>query len=173
MCEALQKGLSTVKKALADLERFDLLTRERGGFGKANRIYLRTAILIGEKTAPIEPENEPSDSRDSGAIAAGYMTPSNNIESQYQSDRTDDFSERTAFGRYGNIFLSETEYAQLRLDYPGELDRYIEEMSRYLAAHGRTYKNYEAAVRMWAANDKKQSADHGSTDYSYEGEDSL
>ena len=34
MCAALQKGLSTVKKALADLEHFDLLTRERGGFGK-------------------------------------------------------------------------------------------------------------------------------------------
>ena len=173
MCEALKKGLSTVKKALADLERFDLLTRERGGFGKANRIYLRTAILIGEKPAPIEPENRPSGSRDSGGIAAGFMTPSNNIESQYQSDRADEFSERTAFGRYGNIFLSETEYAQLRSDFPGELDRYIEEMSRYLSAHGRTYKNYEAAVRMWAANDKKQSADHGSTDYSYEGEDSL
>ena len=173
MCEALKKGLSTVKKALADLERVDLLTRERGGFGKANRIYLRTAILIGEKTAPIEPENRPTDSRDSGGIAAGFMTPSNNIESQYQSDRLDEFSERTAFGRYGNIFLSETEYAQLRSDFPGELDRYIEEMSRYLSAHGRTYKNYEAAVRMWAANDKKQSADHGSADYSYEGEDSL
>ena len=34
MCTALQKGLSTVKKALADLEHFDLLTRERGGFEK-------------------------------------------------------------------------------------------------------------------------------------------
>lgn len=90
------------------------------------------------------------------------------IESQYQSDKRDEISERTAFGRYGNIFLSEAEYAQLRLDYPGDLDRYIEEMSRYLSAHGRTYKNYEAAVRMWAANDKKQSADHGSADYSYE-----
>lgn len=173
MCEALQKGLSTVKKALADLEHFDLLTRERGGFGKANRIYLRTAIPLDEKPAPIEPENQPSDSQDSDGIAAGYMTPSNNIESQYQSDRRDEISERTAFGRYGNIFLSEAEYAQLRSDFPGELDRYIEEMSRYLSAHGRTYKNYEAAVRMWAANDKKQSADHGSTDYSYEGEDSL
>ena len=95
------------------------------------------------------------------------------IESQYQSDRKDEIFERTVFGRYGNIFLSEAEYAQLRLDYPGDLDRYIEEMSRYLSAHGRTYKNYEAAVRMWAANDKKQSADHGSADYSYEGEDSL
>ena len=173
MCAALQKGLSTVKKALADLEHFDLLTRERGGFGKANRIYLRTAIPIGEKTTAIEPETRPSDSRDSDATAAENLTSSNIIESQYQSDRRDEISERTAFGRYGNIFLSEAEYAQLRLDYPGDLDRYIEEMSRYLSAHGRTYKNYEAAVRMWAANDKKQSADHGSTDYSYEGEDSL
>lgn len=173
MCGALHKGLSTVKKALYDLERYALLTRERGGFGKANRIYLRTAIPIGDNLAVKEPENRPSDSRDSGDTAAGNVTASNNTELQNQSIRNEDFSERTAYGRYGNIFLSESEYAQLRLDFPCELDRFIEEMSRYLSAHGRSYKNYEAAVRMWAANDKKQSADHGSTDYSYEGEDSL
>ena len=28
-------------------------------------------------------------------------------------------------------------------------------MSRYLAANGRTYQNYAAALRIWAENDKK------------------
>lgn len=44
-----------------------------------------------------------------------------------------------AFGRYKNIFLSETEYAELQAEYPDRLERFIEEMSRYLAASGKTY----------------------------------
>ncbi len=104
MCETLRKGLSTVKKALSDLERAGLLMRERGGFGKANRIYLCTAIPIDEKEAVSEPEIRPPDSPISGCMMGENLPPSNNIESQYQSDRKDDISERTAFGRYGNIF---------------------------------------------------------------------
>ncbi|MBQ3365215.1 MAG: replication initiator protein A, partial [Acidaminococcaceae bacterium] len=48
-------------------------------------------------------------------------------------------------GRYGNIFLSQTEYDELQAEYPDRLERFIEEMSRYLAANGKSYQNY--AVR--------------------------
>ena len=34
-------------------------------------------------------------------------------------------------------------------------DRLIEEMSHYLAASGKAYQNYAAALHRWAANDKK------------------
>ena len=56
---------------------------------------------------------------------------------------------------YQNIFLSEEEYAELKEDYPDRLERFIEEMSRYLAASGKSYQNYAAALRIWAGNDKK------------------
>ena len=60
------------------------------------------------------------------------------------------------YGRYGNIFLSQTEYDELQAEYPDRLERFIEEMSRYLAANGKSYQNYAAALRIWAGNDKKE-----------------
>ena len=60
-------------------------------------------------------------------------------------------------GDMGNIFLSQTEYDELQAEYPDRLERFIEEMSRYLAANGKSYQNYAAALRIWAGNDKKES----------------
>ena len=37
-----------------------------------------------------------------------------------------------------NIFLSQTEYDELQAEYPDRLERFIEEMSRYLAANGKS-----------------------------------
>lgn len=77
------------------------------------------------------------------------------------------------YGRYGNISLSETEYAELQNDFPDRLERLIEEMSRYLAATGKTYQNYAAALRIWADNDKKGTAKTGIPDYSFKEGESL
>ena len=78
-----------------------------------------------------------------------------------------------AFGRYKNIFLSETEYAELQAEYPDRLERFIEEMSRYLAASGKTYSNYAAALRIWADNDKKGALKKGIPGYSFKEGESL
>ena len=78
-----------------------------------------------------------------------------------------------AYGRYKNIFLSETEYTELKEEYPDRLERFIEEMSRYLAASGKTYSNYAAALRIWADNDKKGASKKGIPDYSYKEGESL
>ena len=78
-----------------------------------------------------------------------------------------------AFGRYQNIFLSQTEYDELQAEYPDRLERFIEEMSRYLAASGRSYQNYAAALRIWAGNDKKKAPKKGIPDYSCREGESL
>lgn len=77
------------------------------------------------------------------------------------------------YGRYRNIFLSEAEYAELKEDYPDRLERFIEEMSRYLAASGKSYQNYAAALRIWAENDKKEAPKQGVPDYSFKEGESL
>ena len=80
--------------------------------------------------------------------------------------------QRAAFGRYKNIFLSQEEYEQLCKDYPGRMERLIEEMSSYLAANGKAYQNCEAALRNWATrnatNDKTPSPMLGFQDYTCE-----
>ena len=79
----------------------------------------------------------------------------------------------TAYGRYENIFLSKDEYDELQAEYPDRLERFIEEMSRYLAANGRTYQNYAAALRIWAENDKKAAPKQGIPDYTCKEGESL
>ena len=77
------------------------------------------------------------------------------------------------YGRYQNIFLSQTEYDELQAEYPDRLERFIEEMSRYLAASGKSYQNYAAALRIWAGNDKKGAPKKGIPDYSCKEGESL
>ena len=77
------------------------------------------------------------------------------------------------YGRYQNIFLSQTEYDELQAEYPDRLERFIEEMSRYLAASGKSYQNYAAALRIWAGNDKKEAPKKGIPDYSCKEGESL
>ena len=77
------------------------------------------------------------------------------------------------YGRYGNIFLSQAEYDELQAEYPDRLERFIEEMSRYLAASGKSYQNYAAALRIWAGNDKKGAPKKGIPDYSCKEGESL
>ena len=77
------------------------------------------------------------------------------------------------YGRYRNIFLSETEYAELEAEYPDTLTRFLEELSQYIAATGRDYSNYAAAVRMWADRDKKGKPKKGIPDYSCKEGESL
>ena len=77
------------------------------------------------------------------------------------------------YGRYQNIFLSQTEYDELQAEYPDRLERFIEEMSRYLAANGKSYQNYAAALRIWAGNDKKKAPKKGIPDYSCKEGESL
>ena len=77
------------------------------------------------------------------------------------------------FGRYENVFLTEAEYDQLQSEYPDRLERFIEEMSRYLAANGKSYQNYAAALRIWAGNDKKEAPKKGIPDYSCKEGESL
>ena len=72
-----------------------------------------------------------------------------------------------------NIFLSQTEYDELQAEYPDRLERFIEEMSRYLAANGKSYQNYAAALRIWAGNDKKEAPKKGIPDYSCKEGESL
>ena len=61
-----------------------------------------------------------------------------------------------AFGRYENVFLSDTELAELQADFPTVWQEDIERLSEYMASTGRTYKNHAATIRRWAAEDLRK-----------------
>ena len=74
-----------------------------------------------------------------------------------------------AFGRYSNVFLSDTELADLQADFPTVWQEYIERLSEYMASTGRTYKSHAATIRRWVTKDKKG----GIPDYSCKEGESL
>ena len=78
-----------------------------------------------------------------------------------------DYLAPVSYTHLGNIFLSQTEYDELQAEYPDRLERFIEEMSRYLAARGKSYQNYAAALRIWAGNEKKGAPKKGTVSYTH------
>ena len=166
IAEILDKGSTTIKGALNELDTAGLLERERGGFSAPNRLYVKVPPvpqvqfsdqLMAGSPPLIEPENRPTDGQKTDLMMVGKPSP----------------NQTTINNLNGNIFLSQTEYDELQAEYPDRLERFIEEMSRYLAANGKSYQNYAAALRIWAGNDKKEAPKKGIPDYSCKEGESL
>lgn len=80
----------------------------------------------------------------------------------------------TTYGRYENVFLTESEYAELLRDFPDRLDRLISELSSYMESTGRSYQNHAATIRRWAENDKTKGVPkQGIPDYTCKEGESL
>ena len=182
IAEMLDKGQTAIKAALNELDAAGLLERKRVGFSAANRLYVKLPPLVRisdpmtvGKATLISTENRPADSRKSDLMTVEKPPPNNlTINNLIESQTMGVSGElHKPFGRYENVFLTEAEYDQLQAEYPDRLERFIEEMSRYLAANGRTYQNYAAALRIWAENDKKSTPKQGIPDYTCKEGESL
>lgn len=62
-------------------------------------------------------------------------------------------TEKLKFGEYQNVLLTKDEYERLKIEIDGSLEPLINKMSEYLKAHGKTYKDYSAALKNWARRD--------------------
>ena len=77
-------------------------------------------------------------------------------------------------GRYQNVFLSDTELAELQADFPNLWQEYIERLSEYMASTGKTYKSHAATIRRWAKEDRRKGKGKGGiSDYSCKEGESL
>lgn len=182
IAEILDKSGMTVHNALNELDRAGLLERERRGFSAPSRLYVKMpphikfSLDMTQRKLYITPkENFTDDVKETLDMTSRKLYPNQLTINKLTENQTNGASgeQPAAYGRYKNIFLSETEYAELKAEYPDRLERFIEEMSRYLAASGKTYKSYAAALRIWADNDKKGASKKGIPDYSYKEGESL
>ena len=184
IAEMLDKGCTTIKGALNELDAAGLLERRRTGFSAANRLYVKVPPipvvqfsdqLTDGKPPLIRAGNRPTDSRKTDLMTVGKPSPNQTTINNLTESQTKGVSGEppAPYGRYQNIFLSQTEYDELQAEYPDRLERFIEEMSRYLAANGKSYQNYAAALRIWAGNDKKGAPKKGIPDYSCKEGESL
>ena len=177
--ETLDKGSTAIKSALNELDAAGLLVRERRGFSAPNRLYVKIpqmpVVQFSDHMTAIQPENRPSDSRKSDPHKDGKPTPNQLTINQLKENQRKGVSgeQPAPFGRYKNLFLSESEYAELKGEYPDRLERFIEELSQHIAANGKSYINYAAAIRIWAGRDRKETEKKGIPDYSYKEGESL
>ena len=65
------------------------------------------------------------------------------------------------YGRYKNIFLTDTELSELQTELPDTWDFYINRLSEYMASKGKSYDNHAATIRRWAASDTEKAAVQG------------
>ena len=80
IAEILDKGSTTIKGALNELDMAGLLERERGGFSAPNRLYVKVPRvpqvqfsdqLMAGKPPLIEPENRPTDGQKTDLMMVG------------------------------------------------------------------------------------------------------
>ena len=62
------------------------------------------------------------------------------------------------YGRYKNIFLTDTELEALKNELPEKWSFYVERLSEYMASKGKSYDNHAATIRRWAVSDTEKAA---------------
>jgi len=101
---------------------------------------------------PLEPEQTFPLNRNECSADTGTNVPPSNNNIVINTSNNKSNIRKTAYGYFKNVFLTDEEYSRLSTAFPN-LDKIIEKMSSYLSASGKTYHNYEAAIRSWAANE--------------------
>ena len=177
IANAVDRSPMTVKNALTELEAAGLIERRRCGNGMPNRIYVKQPDsqeidrLMDRKPATRQPENRPSDSRKTDRQMAGKLAPNKISNSNLKNNLSGVSESARILGRYGNVFLTEAEVAELQADFPTVWQEYIERLSEYMASTGKTYKSHAATIRRWAKEDRRKGK--GVSDYSCKEGESL
>ena len=126
LAETMHKSEMSVKTALAVLEKTDLIFRKRQGPGLPNKIY-------------------PSDGQETVSVRERKVSGSNNEKNNNKIKKQGSKADRTAYGKYQNVFLNEKELAQLQKEIPLYRE-YIEKLSGYIRSSGKRYQDHAATI---------------------------
>lgn len=152
MAATLHKSEMTIKTALDTLTEKSLIFRRRQGAGRPNCIYVKIPAVTDRNLTTQGQENCPTDGKK--AICQGERKLStSNKEINNNKGKKQESNAHATFGSYENVLLTTQELAALQADYPDFVER-IEHLSSYMASTGKTYQNYAATIRLWAAKDK-------------------
>ena len=163
IAEMLDKGCTTIKGALNELDAAGLLERRRAGFSCANRLYVKV---------PQIPVVQFSDQLTGGKPSPNQTNINNLIESQTKG--ASEGESPAAYGRYKNVFLSDAELLELEKDFPGKWEYYLDRLSCHIASTGKQYQSHAATIYKWAQEDAaKEKPKKGIPDYSFKEGESL
>ena len=79
-----------------------------------------------------------------------------------------------SYGRYNNVFLSDTALDELKAELPDNWEYYIDRLSCHIASSWRKYKSHAATIFKWAQEDAaKKAPKKGIPDYTCKEGESL
>ena len=164
----LQSSISSVTRALRELEAARLIERRSNGFSKPNQIFLGVPQTVQKCAIEMVKNEQPDCSKVSNTIAQN-CTPNQINKNNLRLNKINRTKE--AYGRYQNVFLEN--YSELKIEI-AELDALIEDLSAYMQSTGKKYADHAATLRSWSARKKKQQKPGtGIPDYTYNEEESL
>ena len=155
MANDLDRSERTVKTALRELENARLITRVRQGWNQANRIFLQIPDRVQVSSRP-EGNICPMDGRESSPCMGQNLPISKKEKKKTDSSQNNRRENaRRCFGQYRNVFLLDSELADLQSIYPDQYEDYINRLSAYMASSGKHYANHYATIRKWLDEDSK------------------
>ena len=96
------------------------------------------------------------------------------IELEKEREREEGRPAPAVYGKYQNVFLTDTELAELKEEIPDRWEYCIDRLSGYIASTGKKYQNHAATILRWAADDTAKAAPkQGIPDYTYKEGESL
>ena len=66
-----------------------------------------------------------------------------------------------SYGRYNNVFLSDTELDELKAELPDKWEYYIDRLSTHIASKGTKYRSHAATIYKWAQEDEAKKPPNG------------
>ena len=78
------------------------------------------------------------------------------IEKERERELDTGQTARAAYGRYGNVFLSQSELDGLKADLPDKWNYYIDRLSCHIASSGKRYRSHAATIYKWGAGGRSQ-----------------
>lgn len=168
-----RQQIGTVERALKIYERLGLVeATENGGYYMSN-----IELLIGQSSTEGERKKQARLALQARKQQDGQMSghPSDirppeielEIEKEMEIKRELEKGQTArAYGRYGNVVLSDKELSELKEEFPAGWKEYIERLSGYMESTGKKYKNHAATIRRWANADRKKAAPGRNRDYS-------
>ena len=172
-----RQQIGTVERALQIFLKLGLVeVLDSGTFYMSN-----IELLIGQSSTEAERKRAArlqnkalSAPRTNGGHLSDICPPEIEIEKERERELDTGQPARAAYGRYGNVFLTQSELDGLKADLPDKWNYYIDRLSCHIASSGKRYRSHAATIYKWAQEDAaKKAPKKGIPDYSCKEGESL
>ncbi len=173
LCAICKENEAAIKSTLSELKEFGYLTIRKlmpneSGTGRIEYeycIYEQSQKQEGGfQPLEIQPlEFQPLEIQPLEKQAVENPTQLNTKEVNTKKEITDKVNTkkekkeiRHKYGEYSNVLLSDADLEKLKIEFPVDYKKRIENLSSYMASTGKSYKNHLATIRNWAMRDKEK-----------------